>query len=186
VDKAFKLAEGQGCDTMTVASGQANEGFYERCGFERTGTMVELEAATKDYGVDVSPMPPPLNVWSFARGMSMPLGRYQSSAFHLFEQFDTYAIPEYLNLMRDRGFIEVDGHPSILAFVKCDDARADVYGWSGGAGAEELTLAALSLLHDKGIKYASILLTSDDYYAVADKLDAAVKGSRSTLLRRLK
>jgi ribosomal protein S18 acetylase RimI-like enzyme len=186
VDKAFKLAEGQGCDTITVASSQANEGFYKRCGFERTGTMVELEAATKDYGVDISPMPPPLNVWSFARGMPMLLGRYQSSAFHLFEQFDAYAIPEFLNLMRDRVFVAVNGHPSMVVLVKFDAARADVYGWSGGAGAEELTLAVLALLHNDGIKYASILLTSDDYYAVADKLDAAVKGSRSTLLRCLK
>jgi len=70
----------------------------------------------------------------------------------------------------------------MLGFVKCDDARADVYGWSGGASAEELTFAALALLHNDGIRHASILLTSDDYYEVADKLDAAVKGSRSTLL----
>lgn len=186
VDKAFKLAESQGCDTITVASSQASEGFYERRGFERTGSMVELEAATKDYGVDVSPLPPPLNMWSFARGMSMPLGRYQNSAFHLFEQSDTYAIPEFLNLARNRIFMAVNSHPSMLVLVKRDDVRADVYGWSGGAGAEELAFAALSLLHDDGIKYASILLTSDDYYAMAGKLDAAVKGSRSTLLRRLK
>ena len=115
VEKAFRLAESQECDTVTVASGQASEGFYERCGFERAGSMVELEAATKDYGVDISPLPPPLNVWSFARGMSMPLGRYQSSAFHLFEQFDAYAIPEFLNLTRDRVFVAVDGHPSMLS-----------------------------------------------------------------------
>jgi GNAT superfamily N-acetyltransferase len=185
VDKSYKLAEDQGCDTVTVASSQANAGFYESRSFRQAGTMVELEAATKDYGVNISPLPPPLNVWSFARGMPMPLGRYQSSAFHLFEQFDACAIPEFLNLERKRVFIMVNGHPSMLVFVKHDDARADVYGWSGSS-TDELTFAALSLLHNDRVKYATILLTSDDYYAVADKLDAAVKGTRSTLLRRLK
>ncbi len=186
VDKAFKLAESQGCDTVTVASRQANEGFYEKRGFERTGAMIEVEAVTKDFDVDVSPIPPPLNAWSFARGMPMPLGRYQSSAFHLFEQFDIFAIPEFLNMVRERLFVIVNGHPSMLVFVKCADGRADVYGWSGDAGAEELTLAALSILHRSGTKYASILLTSDDYYATADKIGAAVKGSRSILSRALR
>ncbi len=184
VDKAFRLAEGRGCDTVTVASGQANVGFYERLGFERSGTMVELEAATKDYGVSVFPLPPPLNPRSFTRGMRMPVGRHQSSAFHLFEQLDTYAIPEFLNLERKRIFATVNGHPSMLVLVKHGDAGADVYGWSG-AGAEELTRTALTLLHKDGVKYANILLTSDDYYGMSD-IEAAVKGSRSILLRTLK
>lgn len=185
VNKAFKLAESQGCDTVSVASSQANEGFYEKCGFERSATMVELEAITNDYDVDVSPLQPPLNLWSFARGMAMSLGRYQSSAFHLFEQLDLYAIPEFLNVSHKKVFINVNGHPSLLVFVKGDDVSADVYGWSG-ATAEELTQAALTLLGRDGVKYASILLSSDDYYAMEGSIDAAVKGSRSVLLRRLK
>ncbi len=186
VGKAFKLAESQGCDTVTVASSQANAGFYESRGFQRSGTMVELEAATKDYDVDISPLPPPLSLWSFTRGMAMPLGRYQSSAFHVFERLDSYAIPGFLNPARKKAFITVNGHPSLLAFAGLADAGADVYGWSKGAGAEEMAHAALTLLHKDGIKYASILLTSDDYYAMADRIDAAVKGSRSILLRALK
>ncbi len=185
-DKALKLAESRGCDTISVASGRASEGFYEKCGFMRSGSMVELEAATKDYGIDISPLSPPLNLWSFTRGMGMPLGRYQSSAFHLFEQLDTYAIPEFLDLERKRIYAAVNGYSSMLALVKRGDAGADVYGWSNGAGAEELALAALTLLRNDGVKYASILLTSDDYYRVADYVNATVKGSRSLLLRRLK
>jgi hypothetical protein len=128
---------------------------------------------------------PPLNIFSFARGMSMLIGRYQSSAFHLFELLDAYAIPEFLNYRRDRVFVSVNGHPSLLAFVKYD-MSADVRGWSNGAGAEELASAALTLLHDEGIRYANILLTAEDYNLTAEKIDTAIKGSRGSLLRVMK
>jgi len=188
VDKAFQIAADQGRDTITVASGQANVGFYEQCGFERSATMIELEAVTRAYDIDVTPIKPPLNPWSFAEGMAMLIGRYQSSAFHLFEQFDTFAIPEFLNCTRERMFLNINGHPSMLAFVKYNTspAKADVYGWSKGAEAIELVFTASTLLHDEGIKYASILLAGDDYYAMGDRLDASVKGSRSSLSYRIK
>jgi GNAT superfamily N-acetyltransferase len=187
VDRAFEFAAGQECDTITVASAMANVGFYEKCGFELADNMVELEAITKAYDVDIAPMLPPLNMWSFARGMAMPVGRYQSSAFHIFEQLDVYAIPGFLNVRRERVFARVNGHPSMIAFVRYDTvpASADVHAWSEG-GAEALTQAALTLLHNEGIKYANILLTGNDYNAMADGLDAAVKGSRSALSRIMK
>ncbi len=186
-DKAREIAVSLGHDTLTVASCQANMGFYEGLGFARQGTLVELEAAAKAYDVDISPMAPPLNMPSFARGMSMPVGRHQSSAFHLFEQLDAYAIPEFLNCGRERAFVGVNGHPSLVAFVRDDTgARADVYGWSGAASAYELATAALTILHGQGLKYANILVTADDYNLMADGLEATVKGSRDVLLRRLK
>lgn len=186
-DKARQIAASLGHDTLTVASCQANLGFYESLGFERQGTLVELEAAARAYDVDISPMAPPLNMLSFARGMAMPVGRQQSSAFHLFEQLDAYALPEFLSCRRERAFVSVNGHPSLLAFVRHEEeARADVYGWSGTAGAYELATAALTILHGHGLQYANILVTADDYNLMADGLDAAVKGSRDVLLRRLK
>lgn len=186
VDKAFRYAESRDCDTVTVASAPANLSFYEKCGFSLGRTMIELEAVTKAYEVDISPIQPPMSLWSFTRGLPMPIGRYQSSAFHVFEQLDQYAIPEFLNCRRDRVFMNIDRHPSLLAFTRYDTvpARADVYGWSD-AGAEAVTKAALTLLHKDGVRYANILLTGDDYYAMADEVDAAVKGSRGSLLRRL-
>jgi predicted N-acetyltransferase YhbS len=188
VDKAFKLAAGQGCDTITVASSPQNIGFYERCGFEPCDTMVELEAMTKAYDVEIRLKKPPLNTTSYARGMPMPLGRYQSSAYHLFEMGDDYALPEFIDQKREKVFVSVNGHISMLAFTRYDTvpSKADVYGWSEGAGAEELAHAALSLLHEGGVKYANLLVARDDYYGMEGSLDAAVKGSRSTLLRRLK
>jgi GNAT superfamily N-acetyltransferase len=185
VDKALEMAARWKCDTVTVASGPEREGFYERCGFGRSGTMVEIEAVTGAYDVDVSRLRPPSNIRSFTRGMPMLIGRLQSSAFHLFEQFDSYAVPEIILIVRDRAFVKVNGHPSMLAFVK-GETRAEVYGWSGGATAGELALAALSILRKQGYEQANILLAADDYMAMADSVDAAVKGSRSILLRGLK
>ena len=187
VNKAFLFAESHDCDTVTVASTAANLGFYEQCGFSLEGTMIELEAMTKEYDVDIVPIKPPMSLWSFTRGIPMPVGRYQSSAFHVFEQLDRYAIPEFLNVRRDRAFVNVNRHPSMFAFTRYDSlpARADVYVWSD-AGAEAAIKAALTLLHKGGVEYATILLAGDDYYAMADEVDAAVKGSRGSLLRRLR
>jgi hypothetical protein len=162
----------------------ANAGFYEQRGFGLEGTMVELEAVTKAYDIDISPIPPPLNLWSFTRGLPMPAGRYQSSAFHVFEQLDRYAIPEFLDSRRERAFVSINGHPSMFAFTR-SDTGADVCGWSA-ASAEEVAQAALTLLHDRGVEYATILLARDDYTHMADRLDAAVKGTRGSLLSRRK
>ncbi len=183
VTKAQAMAAEQECDTLTVSSDQANEGFYEKCGFKRSGTLVELEAVTRAYDVNTKPLRVPLNVQSFAHRKTMSIGRYQSSAFHLFEMQDAFAIPEYLNCRRDRVFAEVNGHPSMFSFVKYDlpTSRVDVYAWTDGAKTVELVFAALTMLHNEGIKSANILLADEDYINTVDKVDAAVKGSRCSL-----
>jgi len=84
VDKAFQFAAARKCDTVTVASAMANVGFYEKCGFSIGGRMVELDMATKAYDLDIVKMQPPLSLWAFTRGLPMPVGRYQSSAFQRF------------------------------------------------------------------------------------------------------
>jgi len=187
VDKARDLAAEQECDTLTVASSQAKEGFYEKCGFEHSGNLVELEAMTGQYGVNIKRSRTPLNAQSFAHGKSMPVGRYQSSAFHLFEMNDAYALPEFLNCRRERIVREVNGHPTMFAFVKYDTdiSRADVYCWTDGAKTGDIVYSALTLLHKDGIKYATILLAKEDYDVLADNLDAAVKGSRSSLCMKV-
>ena len=187
VDRALSLAKSQGCDTVTVASAMANVGFYEKCGFTLEGTMIELEAVTGDHDVDMAPLQPPPSLWAFTRGKPMPVGRYQSSAFHVFEQFDQYAFPEFLESRRERAFVSINGCPSMLAFTRYDTTpeRAEVYAWSD-AGVEAVTKAALTLLHNKGVTYATLLLTGNDYSMMADVLDATVKGSRGSLLRRMK
>jgi GNAT superfamily N-acetyltransferase len=184
--KAMEIAGKCDCDTVTVASSQANEGFYEKCGFERSGTMVEVEASTKDYGVKVYRIRPPSRLESFTRGMPMRLGRLQSSAYHLFEQSMKYAIPEFLLNGRSTAFVKVNGHPSLLVFHEYDGepSRADVYAWSKDADTLELAAAALTMLHGMGIKYAGMLMTAEDYALIGDRLDAVIKGSRSVLMCR--
>ena len=183
VNKAQAMAAEQECDTLTVSSDQANEGFYKKCGFTRSGTLVELEAVTRPYDVNIKPLRVPLNVQSFAHRKTMPIGRYQSSAFHMFELQDTFAIPEYLNCRRDRVFAEVNGHPSMFSFIKYDipASRTDVSAWTDGAKTADLVFAALTMLHNEGIKSANILLADKDYINIVDTVDAAVKGSRSSL-----
>ena len=188
VDKAFKLAAEHGCDTVTVASSQANEAFYEKCGFERSGTMVEVEAKTQPYDVDIKPLKAPMNVQSFARGKAMVIGRYQSSAFHIFELQDAYAVPEFLNSRRDTVFANICGYPSMLAFIKYDmmPQRAEVYAWTGGADTQDVISAALSLLYNDHVGYATLLLVKEDYDLMADRADAAIKGSRISLIHKVK
>lgn len=183
VHKALDMAKAQECDTLTVSSDQANEGFYEKCGFKRSGTLVELQAATGPYDVAIKRLRPLLNFQSFAQRKTMPVGRHQSSAFHLFELLDAFAIPEYFNYRRDRVFAEINGHPTMFSFIKYDipTTSADVYTWTDGAKTIDLVFAALDMLHKEGIKYANILLADKDYINIIDRVDATVKGSRSSL-----
>lgn len=187
VERAARLAVERGSDTLTVASSQANEAFYEKCGFELSGTMVEVEAPARPYDVDIKLLRTPLNVQSFAREKTMAIGRYQSTAYHLFELQDAYALPDFLNCRREFAFAEVNGHPALFAFVKYDMApqAADVYAWAGGEGeARDIVYAALTLLHKDHVGYATLLLDGNDYDMAADGLDASVKGSRLSLVCR--
>lgn len=182
VENAVKLAVENDCDSLTVSSSQANEGFYEKCGFKMDATLVDVEAATKAHDIDIKPIQAPKNIQSLAWGMNMPVGRYQSSAYHLFEQHDAYAIPEFANCKRWTDHVAVKGIPSMFIFTEDEAERATVYGWTDGAKAGDMVFAALSLLYEKGIKYANILLSRDDYDTIAGSIDAAIKGSRSSLI----
>jgi GNAT superfamily N-acetyltransferase len=185
VDKAFKLAESQGCDTVTVASSQANVGFYEKHGFRQSGTMVELEAVTKDHYADISILPPPLSPWSFTRGMAMPLGRYQSSAFHVFEMGDDYALPAEADCRHIKTFMSVNGNPSLLSYVCLPTGTVEVSAWSAGATAGDMAFAALTDLNRRGITAARMLLSKSDYDRIDDLVDERILGSRRTLLMKL-
>ena len=185
IEKAVSIAAENRCDTITVASEQSTIGFYEACGFKRSGTLVEVEALTKKYDVKTELISGQFNDSAFAWGMSMPVGRYQSSAFHLFELSDAYAIPGTLSLQKEMVHVSIDGNRSLISLATDESLqRSTVFGWTQGAGTEELTMAALSILHTKGVKYANILLSLKDYQQIEDKLEAALKGSRDLLVRK--
>jgi ribosomal protein S18 acetylase RimI-like enzyme len=187
VEKAFNLAAEHGCDTVTVASSQANETFYEKCGFERSRAMIEIEVIPKESDVAIKPLRAPLNVQSFARGKSMVIGRYQSSSYHLFELQDACATPDFLSARRETVFAEVSGYPSLFAFVKygVQPQTAEVYAWTEGTDTGDVISAALTLLHRDHVGYATLLLAMEDYTIIADTVDAAVKGPRTSLVRRV-
>ena len=185
IEKAVSIAAENHCDTITVASKPSTIGFYEACEFKRSGTMVEVEALTKKYDIKTEPIPGQFNDSAFAWGMSMPVGRYQSSAFHLFELSDAYAIPGTLNLLKEMAHVSIGGSRSLISLATDESLqRSTVFGWTQGASAEDITLAALSMLHVKGVKYANILLSLKDYQQMEGKLEAALKGSRDLLVRK--
>lgn len=185
IKKAAAIAAENACDTITVASAPSMLGFYEHSGFNRSGTMVEVEALAKKYDITAKPISGQFNDGAYAWGMSMPVGRYQSSAFHLFELSDAHAIQGTLSISKETSHVEVDGARSLISFgMDESQQRATVFGWTQGASAEAITMAALSILHSKGVKYANILLSLRDYQQIEGRLEAAVKGSRDVLVRK--
>jgi GNAT superfamily N-acetyltransferase len=185
LEKAASIATENRCDTITVASEPSSIGFYEACGFERAGTLVEVEAVTKKYDIKTEPIAGQFNDSAFAWGMNMPVGRYQSSAFHLFELSDAYAIPGTLSLLKEMAHVSIGGSRSLISLATDESLqRSTIFGWSQGASAGDITMAALSILNSKGVKYANILLSLTDYQQMEDKLEAALKGSRDLLIRK--
>jgi GNAT superfamily N-acetyltransferase len=185
LEKAVAIAAENHCDTMTVASKPSTIGFYEAFGFRRSGTLVDVEALTKKYDIKTEPIPGQFNDSAFAWGMSMPVGRYQSSAFHLFELSDAYAIPGTLSLQKEMAHVSIGGYRSLISLTMDESLeRSTVFGWTQGASASDITLAALSLLYAKGVKYANILLSLEDYQQIEGRLEAALKGTRDLLVRK--
>ncbi len=185
IEKAVSIAAENRCDTITVASEPSMIGFYEACGFKRSGAMIEVEALTKKYDIGTELIPGQFNDSAFAWGMSMPVGRYQSSAFHLFELSDAYAIPGTLSLLKEMAHVSIGGSRSLISLAIDESMqKSTVFGWTQGASAGDLTMAAMSMLHTKGVKYANILLSLKDYQQIEDKLEAALKGSRDLLIRK--
>lgn len=183
--KAEDIAAENFCDTITVASNAPSLGFYEKCGFKRAGTLVEIEAVVRPYDVQMRPIPGQFNDGAFTWGMHMPIGRYQSSAFHLFELSDGYAIPGTLSLTKETAHITIGESRSMLAFAMDEhQSKATIFGWTQGASPGSLATAALTLLHAKGVKYANILLSFEDHEHMGHKLEATLKGSRDVLVRK--
>lgn len=188
IDKAISIARENFCDTLTVSSGQHNEQFYEKCGFLPCCTMVEAEAVTEDYNIDLEPFPAPSRLQPFLWGKTMAIGRYQSSAFSIFESSDEYAIPQYLDIRQKISPVKVNGKPALFLFYIRSPSNVDavVHGWTDNASTSDMIFAALKLLHSMGIKYAHILLSMTEYNNISKDINAAIKGSRITLVYPLR
>ncbi len=179
---ARRIARDNSCDTLTVSAMPHNEAFYHKCGFTSGGTLVQLSVPVRRYPVEMSVLQPPLSQQTFTWGMRMPVGRLQSSAFHLFELSDAYALPAYANIDRRTYFLNVAGSPSMLAWESSSAGEATVYGWSAEADARDLVAAVMKHLESNGITSANILLTRDDYDSISGEMDAQLRGTRTTLV----
>jgi ribosomal protein S18 acetylase RimI-like enzyme len=185
VGQAVKYAKEARCNTLTVASVLTCEEFYRKCGFAFHDTVVEIEAATGDYLVDMSTMPAQVSIQTFTWGMSMKIGRLQSSAYHVFEMGDDFALPSETDYRHVKAFVSVNDNPSLLSYICLPSGTAEVGAWSKGAGMGDLAFAALSDLNRRGIRSARMLLSKSDYERIDDLVDERVLGSRRTLLMKL-
>ena len=180
---AREVAMEYGCDSLTVSPMPYNEAFYMKCGFILGDTMVEASVPIHRYPVDAIPMDPPLNIQSLAWGMNMAVGRLQSSAYHLFELVDDYALPSSAGIEKHTVFRYISGCQSMISWASDSTGKtACVLAWSDGADAKDLVAAALVLLGRSGIAVANLLLSRDDYDLISREIDATLVGVRATLI----
>lgn len=187
LESAIEKAQADSCDTVTVASAASNEEFYQKCGFKRSGILIESEVPTGKYDVDIEEQKLPLNVQSYAWGRDMPIGRYQSSAFHLFEMRESYALHRFSEISRSFGLYSINGHEALYGFFVSGDESpsAIVYCWNNGAHVDDLVYGALTILHGKAIRRARILLPKNDHDRLSMDIPVCIQGSRSMLVYRL-
>ncbi|CAJ37922.1 GNAT family N-acetyltransferase [Methanocella arvoryzae] len=179
---AREVARERGCESLTVSAMPHNEAFYLKCGFSYGHRLVQLNAPVRRYMVETSALQPPLSKQSFTWGMDLTIGRLQSSAYHLFELSDSYALPAFASVDKRTSFLSVSGHPSMITWTSGSIEEATVYAWSSGASARDLAAAAMKLLEPAGIRNANLLLTRDDYESLSGEIDAALVGTRATLI----
>ena len=179
---AREVARERGCESLTVSAMPHNETFYLKCGFSYGDRLVQLTAPVRRYLVETSALQPPLSKQSFTWGMDLTIGRLQSSAYHLFELSDSFALPAFASVDKRTSFLSVSGHPAMITWTSGSIEEATVYAWSSGASARDLAAAAMKLLEPAGIRNANLLLTRDDYDSLAGEIDAALVGTRATLI----
>jgi GNAT superfamily N-acetyltransferase len=185
VERAVRHAEENRCDTITVASVQTCEEFYRKCGFSFHDTQVEIEAMSGEYLVGMAALPVPVSVQAFCWGLDMNVGRLQSSAYHVFEMADVYALPSEAECVRVNAFFDVNGHRSLLSYVCLPSGEVEVSAWSDGAEAGDLVFAVLTDLDDRGLRSANMLIPREDYGRIAGLVDVRLIGYRHTLMMKL-
>lgn len=179
---AREIAREKNCESLTVSAMPHNEGFYLKCGFSFGERLVEISAPVRRYQVETAAGQPPLSKQSYIWGMDMVIGRLQSSAYHLFELSDSYALPAFASVDKRTSFQTVAGHPSMITWTSTGIEAATIYAWSSGASARDLAAAAMKMLEPAGIQSASLLLTRDDYDSLSSEIDARLVGTRATLI----
>jgi len=185
VEKALQYARENRCDSLTVSATQATEEFYRRGGFSFRDALVEIEALPGEFVVDVAALPPQLSLQSFTWGMNMSIGRLQSSAYHVFEMANEYALPSCMNMHRYTMYLKVNGHPAVFTCHCPIPGKAIVRGWSTGADTGDLVFAALSKAAAMGVHTTNMLLSRKDYDHLEGLIESRMIGTRRTLMIKL-
>jgi GNAT superfamily N-acetyltransferase len=185
VERAVAIAKEHNCNTLTVASDETHENFYRRCGFSFGEAMILIEAYPEKRPVEIVKLPPQVSAQSFAWGMEMAIGRVQSSALHLFELSEAFALPLYGEISKRVSYLKIDGSDAMVAHVRHNSGRTMVGAWSRGAGTDDVVDAALTIMGDDGVRTAYMYLYKKDYEAIAGRFDARLMGQRRTLMMRL-
>jgi GNAT superfamily N-acetyltransferase len=185
VDQAVKMAEERDCDTLTVASDENHESFYRRCGFTFGPMMASVEVYPGQRPVEISRLAPHVSPQSFTWGMDMAIGRVQSSALHLTDLAEAYALPSYGEVVKRTDFLEIGGSAALVAYVRHSSGNTMVAAWSRDAGTGELVDAALTVMSDAGVRTANMFLYQDDYEALEGRVETRLLGHRRTLVCRL-
>lgn len=185
VAHACHKAKEHGCNTLTVAAKPEIEPFYRKCGFSTGSTLILIEALTRNFDAGVRKIPPPLSLQAFTQGLTMPAGRLQSSAYHVFELSDRFALPATANLEKRLTYVTISGAPAVIAWTVPSAGSANVSIWSNCNSVNVIIEAALQILHASGVSTANMLLAKKDYDHLTDDIEYLVKGSLSTLVLRL-
>jgi GNAT superfamily N-acetyltransferase len=185
VDYAVKMAEERNCDSLTVASDEYHENFYRRCGFTFGPMMASVEVHPARCPLEIVKLPPQVSAQSFTWGMDMPIGRVQSSALHLSDLAEAFAIPSYADVVKRTDFLEIGGSPALVAHVRHSSGNTMVAAWARDVSTGDLVDATLTVMSDAGVQTANIFLYKDDYEALAGRVDTRLLGYRRTLVCHL-
>jgi GNAT superfamily N-acetyltransferase len=185
VSRAVEMAKERDCDTLTVTSQEIHESFYRRCGFAFGDTQVLIEVYPGKRPVEIVKLAPQVSAQSFAWGMDMAIGRIQSSALHLFECAESFAIPTYAEITKRMEYLKVGGVDTMIAHVLHNSGRTMVCAWSRGASTSDVVDAALTVMDDAGVGTAYMYLYKKDYEAIEGRSDMRLIGHRRTLTMKL-
>lgn len=144
LERVVELAEGEGCDLLTVTPEKKALGFYRKLGFDRTvyhGVIADISTDAGRGAPKAAELTPD---WDDLRGLPLSLGQFQSSYNHWFSEFvdriaDVDGRVHFESGRIKGGFFVLEG-----SFFDRKTATAYFWGENGLDGLRELVALARS------------------------------------------
>jgi len=142
LERVVELAEGEGCDLLTVTPEKKALGFYRKLGFDRTvyhGVIADISTDAGRKAPKAAELTPD---WDDLRGLPLSLGQFQSSYNHWFSEFvdriaDVDGRVHFESGRIKGGFFVLEG-----SFFDKKTATAYFWGENGLDGLRELVALA--------------------------------------------